>query len=363
MTETQKTIQKKTAFALGGLAGNNAHGAGFLQAALETGKKPDLISCTSGQIYWVYNYLNALNHQKKSSKKNDTASAEKDPLRLLLQKDIINTPAGPLDLINRMMLGMHGKIEPDFLNYTKEFAMNSWSLVLKNLAHPTALNTLSDFYHLFPSRWLAPRYTKEFYSKISTCFMEEQHIGIFFNSYNPTDGYETIYTNQAGKKVIENNGCTGEKQITYEDITPQAVKDALKLYEYGFDKKTGLNVDGEYFRPIILRELLTVDDIFVVKPCNTKWIGNLPTTSVELADLKTEVGINAIYRAEKSNIELINHLIQKGYLNHVKKYHTVTIHEVEVQSQEGFDDYAIEDLYLFDNARAMGEQLLAQAKV
>ena len=44
-------------FALGGLAGNNAHGAGFLQAALDTRVTPEMISCTSGQLLWVWYYL------------------------------------------------------------------------------------------------------------------------------------------------------------------------------------------------------------------------------------------------------------------------------------------------------------------
>ena len=44
---------------LGGLAGNNAYGAGVLQAALDKPLKPDMISCTSGQIHWVHRYLKA----------------------------------------------------------------------------------------------------------------------------------------------------------------------------------------------------------------------------------------------------------------------------------------------------------------
>ncbi len=48
---------KKIAFSLGGLAGNNAHGAGFLHAALERKVEPVMIACTSGQIFWVYHYL------------------------------------------------------------------------------------------------------------------------------------------------------------------------------------------------------------------------------------------------------------------------------------------------------------------
>ena len=49
-------------FALGGLAGNNAHGAGFLQAALDTGVTPEMISCTSGQLLWVWYYLRLLDN-------------------------------------------------------------------------------------------------------------------------------------------------------------------------------------------------------------------------------------------------------------------------------------------------------------
>lgn len=40
----------KTAFALGGLGGNNAHTVGFLAAANEMKVVPDAISCTSGPI-------------------------------------------------------------------------------------------------------------------------------------------------------------------------------------------------------------------------------------------------------------------------------------------------------------------------
>jgi hypothetical protein len=51
--------REQIGFALGGLAGNNAHGAGFLEAALKNNLKPVAISCTSGQIHWVYEYLRA----------------------------------------------------------------------------------------------------------------------------------------------------------------------------------------------------------------------------------------------------------------------------------------------------------------
>jgi hypothetical protein len=57
------------AFALGGLAGNNAHGAGFLQAALDPRVRPMMISCTTGQILWAYRYLCCLSDDSLSLRK------------------------------------------------------------------------------------------------------------------------------------------------------------------------------------------------------------------------------------------------------------------------------------------------------
>jgi hypothetical protein len=45
------------AMALGGLGGFNAHDAGVLAAAHECGLEPDIITCTSGAIYWTDLFL------------------------------------------------------------------------------------------------------------------------------------------------------------------------------------------------------------------------------------------------------------------------------------------------------------------
>src|SRR4051812_8952853 len=44
-------------FALGGLGGGNAFGAGFLAAARERRIRPSAISCTSGMIVWTAHFL------------------------------------------------------------------------------------------------------------------------------------------------------------------------------------------------------------------------------------------------------------------------------------------------------------------
>ena len=53
-----------TAFALAGLGGFNAHGAGFLTAASECGVVPDLVTATSGQIVVLADWLRGKDLEK-----------------------------------------------------------------------------------------------------------------------------------------------------------------------------------------------------------------------------------------------------------------------------------------------------------
>src|SRR5438874_2671442 len=48
---------KKVGLALGGIGGFNAHDAGVLRAAYDVGVRPDVISCTSGAIFWAHQFL------------------------------------------------------------------------------------------------------------------------------------------------------------------------------------------------------------------------------------------------------------------------------------------------------------------
>ena len=57
--------ETKLAFALAGLGGFNAHGAGFLQAARDNNIEPDLVTATSGQIVVLAAYLKGAKDLKK----------------------------------------------------------------------------------------------------------------------------------------------------------------------------------------------------------------------------------------------------------------------------------------------------------
>ena len=60
----ESTAPTTTAFALAGLGGFNAHGAGFLAAAAECEIAPDLVTATSGQIVVVADWLQGKDLEK-----------------------------------------------------------------------------------------------------------------------------------------------------------------------------------------------------------------------------------------------------------------------------------------------------------
>ena len=81
------------AFALAGLGGFNAHGAGFLQAARDNQVEPDLVTATSGQIVVLAAYLRG----------------EPDLKKGLIDKSIEENPFSPLQIA---LLGYPGVFEP-----------------------------------------------------------------------------------------------------------------------------------------------------------------------------------------------------------------------------------------------------------
>ena len=104
--------------------------------------------------------------------------------------------------------------------------------------------------------------------------------------------------------------------VRYRPITPEAVRDALRLYEYGFDLPGNL-IDGAYLRGIILNEIPHagngISKIVVGRPLTSRWLGDARVRSLtELRDMQTEVNFHErSYLGEKGHIELINQLISK----------------------------------------------------
>jgi hypothetical protein len=333
---------KRIAFALGGLAGNNAHGAGFLQAALDLQVEPGIISLSSGQILWVYRYLQE-NKQKK----------HKPDLRKLLEEDIKALETTKSFDIDTALLFLFGKAEvyrPAFLEFTADFMKNSvrcFQTIRENWPKVFITKELADS---IPGRLLVPQFPEDFFEKISKAFDDESKIGIVFNSFDPRSGIEQVYVNGAAKTLEAESKSNYRLNTKYEDIKPGAVRDALKLYQYGFDESKDGHLDGAYYRQIMLSELAFATDIFVARPINYKWIDkSLPKGYTGIEDLKTKVAFNGSYAGERDKINLINKLIDSGSLR--EPYKKINLIEIEIRLPRGYFDYIYESLDVFDDAR------------
>jgi hypothetical protein len=185
--------QTKVAFAMGGLAGNNAHGAGFLQAALDRDIQPIMISCTSGQILWVSRYLQAANSMIEGN------------LEEMLREDVHSVnPTGNVNvaLASLALYGKPGVFAPASSEYMWDMVHNSMDTWRDVCMKPHKVLLPQKFLELFPCRNLLPDFPEEFFEKIADSFHhaslpqengQKLPVGIVFNSYNPRSGEEYVY--------------------------------------------------------------------------------------------------------------------------------------------------------------------------
>jgi hypothetical protein len=358
--------RSRIAFALGGLAGNNAHGAGFLQAALDRHVDPVMISCTSGQIYWAYQYLRLRRGAGGERSLRDILAREIDEMTFFHHRD--------LDLALLSAFGRPGRLRPAYLEVladTIRNALQSGQDVLRRGGHTFLAR---DVLQMFPCRTLLPGFQPDFYDDISREFAGAEDVGIAFNSYSPGDGCEHVYLNPRARQLLAQKAKAqrfgkGERssyrdRVTYQEVTPEAVRDGLWIYQYGFDGKENTFVDGAYFRDIMLSELRFAEVIYAVRPMHYHWNGHLPRSWPELADLMTKVAFNGAYAGERYQILLVNKLVKSGALRRpegderAEAYHHIDLHEVEVEKHRGFFDYAFESMEVFKDACQRSGQLL-----
>jgi len=405
-------------FALGGLAGNNAHGAGFLQAALDTGVTPEMISCTSGQLLWVWHYLRLLDNDNTVSGDGTLERRFEDELDklspLALIFDAVPTPwPSTEEFVRRAadlsrdwpfardftwwwltLFGKKDRYRPCFPSLWLDILRNAQQST-NDLLQKTLKGKLGDAFlveflaNIAPNRVLKPDFSQEFFDNISDRFNSNK-IGIVFNSYQPgscegTPGpVEYIHLNEVARKQLGRQYGTPASyraHTTYARITPDAVRSALWLYMYGFDDAEN-RLDGAYYREMILSELCapTIDHIFAVRPLNAEWKGPLPSTFPAGKDLETEVSFNGAYIGERDKIDLMNkvgaemrdileHLTKTGVpvpaqlRDKLDKYHQIDVIDVDIETQRGYFDYVFEDMDTFRRGKALGRKRLSDATV
>jgi hypothetical protein len=327
-----------TAFALAGLGGFNAHGAGFLTAASECHVVPDLITATSGQIVVVSDWLQGKNLEKS-----------------LIDPNLAHSPLAQLAIA---LYGDPGVFRPAYLQALVRWWMPPGS-------KDTPVEVLLD--RLVPAQVYVPSRNSQDFSTIADVLNNHatvggKSIGIVFNSYDLETGTSILFGNKRARELWpktknvppatrsggpRTDGATKEQEV--QPITPEAVRSALWLSLYGFENLPQPHlIDGAYGRSCIVSELHKFDRVFVARPLADGWLGRPPRNWFEVQDWQTEMWFSVGYRAEVDALQKINALIAQGSLG--APYKLVELVEVAPRTPAGFFHYFIEREAVFRRA-------------
>jgi hypothetical protein len=337
----------RVAFALAGLGGFNAHGAGFLAAATNCGVTPELVTATSGQIMVLADWL-----------------AGRDVRTHLILE---GRASGPYDQFRAIFLGHPGVFRPAYRE------------ALTRLTSPFGLrenpfNFVAD--RLLPAQQYVPELTEADFAGDAKTF-NESRIGVVFNSYDPKQGTGSLYGNDAARallpteKALPNthaaqlqaspqphdmryvSDVTSEQEIL--PITAEAVRSALWLSLYGFQNMPSGQMDGAYHRSCIVSELHVFDRIFVARPLADGWRDRSPANWFEVQDWNTEMWFSVGYKAEVAGLRRINDLIAAGVIPE-DKFRKVEVIEIEPKTPVGYFHYFVERNDVYEDARRLAEE-------
>ncbi|RDE24437.1 hypothetical protein DV711_02290 [Motiliproteus coralliicola] len=367
--------KESIAFALGGLGGFNAHGIGFLQASLDQGIEPELISCTSGQIYWTWRYLLQKNHEPDPL----TGASVNMEQELRLEVDKTNRFPKPLSWLDGPVMAMSG--DPGIFSPAVKQYWQNWL--------SPYINSAADFdsfwkqwgeelmNRMFPAQVFVPERSPESMLAIGQRLASESEIGILFNAFDAPAGEEVLFINPRAQQVLDqqrpgryvDGALLGDTRIRVLDPNNpeqlrEAVDAALWLYLYGFKDRDGNErtlIDGAYHRQFIVRELApAAQRIFSVRPQSVEWKEAMPTNSFQVSNLVTQLWFNASYSGEVAHIDLINRLLRKEHLPK-EHYRHVELTPVEYETRIHFYEYFVErwSVYqdAYDNSRACFDDL------
>ncbi|GAA5172648.1 hypothetical protein [Viridibacterium curvum] len=338
----------RIAFALGGLGGGNAFGAGFLAAARERNIRPHAITCTSGMIVWTAHFLAG------------------DDLRDKLRQHIAEMPKAPesLPFGNQMMLakGLPGVFRPATQEYWER-----WSF----LSPFSSLSPLSDTKEwadrLLPAQTWVPTRTPEYFAFIANT-LADSDVAILFNAFCPPSGQEVLFLNDAACGMLGVNYFDQTPETLYMPISAEGVEAALHLYSYGYERKyfDMHLIDGAYHRQFILNELIDLtapvraETIWVVRPQNSRWMGEMPSNYFEQRHMETEIGMNSSYSMQVARVDRINRALREGKLSD-PAIRPIRLEPFQFTGKREFSDYFIESEEVFNSAyhRAL-DQLVAR---
>lgn len=345
---TQKSANNKPpimAFALGGLAGGNGFGAGFLCAMQEAGARPVTISCTSGMIIWTLRYLRGENLRECFMQEwSQSLSAQGMP------ESIASSMLA--------MRGLPGVFRPAIPEYFKRWLQ--WPL-------PSDMRGWAD--RLYPVQTAIPTRDPAFFETAATDLVASD-VGVMFNAFCPHRGEEYVFTNPVAMEQLGRRPGDARGNRRYLAISADALQAALHLYSYGYES-TYLGeylVDGAYHRQFILDELAELpaphkpDEIWAVRPQNTRWIGEMPKNYFQQRDLETEIGMNSSYAQQVARLRWVNGVLNSGELKS-QKYAWIELKELEYPMQRGYFNYFNESPEVFNTGYGMAQSRLAEVSL
>ncbi len=338
-----------TAFALAGLGGLNAHGAGFLAAASKRKVVPDLVTATSGQIIVLAEWLQG-----------------KDLEKSLVDPKLERNSFAQLAVA---FGGDPGVFRPAYLE-----AMKRWWSPPSGEKNP--LEALFD--RLLPAQMYVPTRELADFENIARALnnatsTDGRGIGVVFNAYNLNTGQAVLFGNDKARQVWPRekriqratpsvdarSSRAGREELELRPITAQAVQSALWLSLYGFDRLPQPHLmDGAYHRACIVSELHEFDRIFIARPLAAGWLGKAPSNWFEVQDWQTEMWFSAGYKAEVDALRQINGLVAAGRLG--APYKQVDLIEIAPPTPVGFFNYFIERRSVYERAFAEAMEKLGR---
>lgn len=312
-------------FALGGMGGANAHGVAFLSAARHIGLQPRVISCTSGMIHWVTEYL-------RGKSLADEMKAYIEQLR------VFPSQFNHLNLLRLMMKGLPTVFEP---NHSKLMAR-----FIQSIGRPDVRP--EDI--LFPADVLRPTKPRSYFEDMAQV-LNESPVGILLNTFNPILGIEYVHHNEAARDTVAYWERNGAPFTQYRPITPEMLRAALWLLNYGleetFDGET--LIDGVYHRQIILRELMDCDTVFIGRPLSVDWGDHVPRNAVEMETFKTKMLFSSSYYGELNFIFSHNQSVAAGRVIG-ELSHEVELQEVAIEKNIDFLGFFLENEDVYDTS-------------
>jgi hypothetical protein len=320
-------------FALGGIGGFNAHDAGVLMAAYDVGVRPDVISCTSGAIFWTYLFL---------------TNPEEIPAEVQRQADAVEG----VNALSVAAFGYPKIFAPAVRQYWARW-MTPWN--------PFSVNEFLD--RLLPAQVYEPTRTTADFEGIAKSFHDSE-TPVIFNAYAIAEGRELLFFNGAARKFLRDiekdlqrifaplpfgPDLRALEALPWQPIDAEAVETALWLVLYGFGHKyqDKVTIDGAYRRQVILSELTKCQRVYVVKPQPTAWAGDPPSNYFDVQDFNTEMWFNSSYASERAALQ---------YADEKRKDPTKVV-EITMDRPLGFFNYFVERMKTYTDGYNKAREL------